>query len=413
MSELLQRITQYIALGLQLLVLYWVVSTLAAWYPLRNFRGPRLAAFSWLWVFKTTAGGKAYQVHMRLQDKYGDKLLRIGPNMLITAEPDIIRRMSAARSRYTKSSWYNAIRMDPYQHTMLSTTDTAFHDSVKATVAAGYAGKDIPGLENDVDTQIRRLKALIRDKYLSTPGATKPMDFGNAASFFAMDSITKIAYGREFGFLAADSDMHGYLKTIGTVASSAAICADVPFLRSIIFSDWMLRLVGPKHTDTIGVGKMMGSVSKLDLLRLCLQDGRLTYQRRTVWRESLSRNAMRRMQRNRRICSYDHPLECIDATRSLPDLKGSFVRHGLDQRQCEAEVLLQIGAGSDTVAGVIRGTMLYVITTPQVYRRLQEEIDEAIASSKVSTPITNAEAKTLPYLQVCHVSCRYSSNKLT
>jgi hypothetical protein len=59
-------------------------------------------------------------------------------------------------------------------------------------------------------------------------------------------------------------------------------------------------------------------------------------------------------------------------------------------------------AGSDTTAAVIRVTMLHIMSSPQVYQKLKEEIRSAIKEGKVSTPITNAEAKTLPYLQVSH-----------
>jgi len=44
--------------------------------------------------------------------------------------------------------------------------------------------------------------------------------------------------------------------------------------------------------------------------------------------------------------------------------------------------------------------MLYVMTTPHVYYRLQGEIDDAIAAGKISSPVKQAEAKELPYLQV-------------
>jgi len=74
---------------------------------------------------------------------------------------------------------------------------------------------------------------------------------------------------------------------------------------------------------------------------------------------------------------------------------GSFIRHGLTQRQCETEAIFQVVAGSDTTATAIRSTLLYIITTPHVYQALLREIDEA----NLSTPIKGAEGETLPYLQ--------------
>lgn len=76
------------------------------------------------------------------------------------------------------------------------------------------------------------------------------------------------------------------------------------------------------------------------------------------------------------------------------------MQHGLNKQQCQAEVLLMILAGSDSTSGVIRSTMLALSTTPGVYKKLQEEIDDAIRKGKISEPITVAEAKSLPYLQV-------------
>jgi cytochrome P450 len=71
----------------------------------------------------------------------------------------------------------------------------------------------------------------------------------------------------------------------------------------------------------------------------------------------------------------------------------------MEQRQIQSEVLLQVVAGSDTTATAIRMTVFFLATNPQAYARLQKEIDEGIATGKISTPITNAEGKALPYLQ--------------
>ena len=58
-------------------------------------------------------------------------------------------------------------------------------------------------------------------------------------------------------------------------------------------------------------------------------------------------------------------------------------------------------AGSDTTATAIRSTMLHIITSTQSYKKLQSEVDVAIQSHGISSPITDAEAKKLPYLQAC------------
>jgi cytochrome P450 len=52
-------------------------------------------------------------------------------------------------------------------------------------------------------------------------------------------------------------------------------------------------------------------------------------------------------------------------------------------------------AGSDTTATAVRATFLYIITIPRVHHKLLTEI----SSATLSSPISDAEAKKLPYLQ--------------
>jgi cytochrome P450 len=80
--------------------------------------------------------------------------------------------------------------------------------------------------------------------------------------------------------------------------------------------------------------------------------------------------------------------------------KGSFVRHGLTQTECETEALFMFVAGSDTTANALRLTMLYLMATPLVYQKLKDEIAAAIRDGRASRPITSAEAREIPYLQV-------------
>ena len=84
---------------------------------------------------------------------------------------------------------------------------------------------------------------------------------------------------------------------------------------------------------------------------------------------------------------------------SRPDMLGSFIRHGLTQEEASSESLLNVVAGSDTTATTIRLTMLHLLSNPTAYRKLQAEIDQGIQDGRISTPITDSEARQLPYLQ--------------
>lgn len=84
---------------------------------------------------------------------------------------------------------------------------------------------------------------------------------------------------------------------------------------------------------------------------------------------------------------------------SCPDMLGSFIRHGLTQEEASRESLLNVVAGSDTSATTIRLMMLSLLSNPIAYRKLQDEIDEGVKAGRISSPITDLEARQLPYLQ--------------
>ncbi|PKS11145.1 hypothetical protein jhhlp_002906 [Lomentospora prolificans] len=79
---------------------------------------------------------------------------------------------------------------------------------------------------------------------------------------------------------------------------------------------------------------------------------------------------------------------------------GTFIRHGVEQRDCQSEILFQIIAGSDTTATAIRGTLLNLMTAPHASQRLQREIDEAMTNGDLSSPVKAEEGWSLRYLQV-------------
>jgi cytochrome P450 len=78
---------------------------------------------------------------------------------------------------------------------------------------------------------------------------------------------------------------------------------------------------------------------------------------------------------------------------------GSFIRHGLSQKEASGEALLQVVAGTDTTATGLKTIMLHVMTHPDIYRKLQREIEEGLSQGLISSPIKDVEARRLPFLQ--------------
>ncbi|KAK1623773.1 cytochrome P450 [Colletotrichum phormii] len=295
------------------IILYYIVSSVIVYGRLRDFPGPFVGRFSYLWLLSNARSGRPAEHFTNLNRKHGS-LVRIGPNDLVTDDPDILRRMNAARSTYGRSSWYDTTKLNPHEDSMFSLRDAGAHDKLKAKTAAGYAGKENLALEDDINSQVANFVDLIRRKYVTTNDEVRPMDLGRTAQYFTLDVITRVAYGKEFGYLATDSDVHDYISTTEAAIPVLQLCSEVPWLASVMFSKPVLGAVGPKHTDKSGLGKLMGVAKE-------------------VVGQRFGADAKER-----------------------PDMLGAFIRHGVSQ-------------------------------------------SESVTQGHISSPITNEESKTLPYLQ--------------
>jgi hypothetical protein len=250
-----------IALGGGLLLAYLIISSVATWYRLRQFRGPLVARFSYLYIFWNLISGEHGKRYRQLYEDYGrDDLIRIGPNDLLASSQAMVRHMNSARSPYLRSSWYRAQRFDPYRDNLFSIMNTAHHDKLKTKLAFGYSGKDVPTIESDVDEQLGKLLSLIKRKYISTPDRYRPLDMGSAAIFFAVDSISSISFGQAFGNLEEGVDLHEFEEFAKVSSLKGSTFSEIPWLGDIFFYPPILRLVGPKVTDKKGLGMFMRSV---------------------------------------------------------------------------------------------------------------------------------------------------------
>lgn len=71
----------------------------------------------------------------RLNDE-GD-LVRISPNEVLTADPEVVRRMNAARSPYYRGKWYKHASPDAKTRSVFMETDMKRHDLLRGQLASG------------------------------------------------------------------------------------------------------------------------------------------------------------------------------------------------------------------------------------------------------------------------------------
>jgi hypothetical protein len=118
-----------------------------------------------------------------------------------------------------------------------------------------YSGKEVENLEHSIDQNIAALILLI-NKYVHRPGEYKPMDFGRKAQYFTLDIISTVAYGKPFGYLSMDTDVHDYIKITEEVLPAIMIIAILPWINWILQTR-IVKSVLPSDRDPIGFGKIM------------------------------------------------------------------------------------------------------------------------------------------------------------
>ncbi|TID15189.1 cytochrome P450 [Venturia nashicola] len=346
-----------VGLGIALLVLLSIINRIRAYRRLSHIPGPTLAKWSRYWMVKSNGSGRMHEVFYGTTKRYGS-LCRIGPNHLITSDADLLRRMQAPRSRYRRAPWYGTFRFKPRADNIITYIDENKHDELRKKMSAGYGGKEVPQLEERIDRQLQIWIDKIRTTYISTATEFKPMDLARKAQFWALDVISDLAFNSAFGDVPEDLDKFDYIKTTEDGISAITMLSIFPHVHRWIEQSRLIDMLVPSAKDKTGFGRISGIAQ--ERVRERFVDGKL---------------------------------------QDREDMLGSFLRHGLSQTEAESETVLQIMAGSDTSATIIRAAFLNILTSPSILSKLRSEIDEGIANGQISSPVKDSEARKLTYLQ--------------
>jgi cytochrome P450 len=301
----------------------------------------------------------------------------VAPEHLITSSSDLWARINGARSTYRRAPWYyHAARFEPGKDNVFTECDNKRHDIRRKKMASGvsalpiilltfakqsqYAGKENPALESSIDGHVKELVDLIA-KYAAPAASTlpsTPVDMAQKIPFFTLDVISHVGLGTPFGNLRANTDVNNYLKSSeeGLKIGNTAFALGLAGLRELPIIG---PAISPSEKDVSGYGRMMAEARKI-----------------------------------------------VDSRRSRSvegksDMIASFIRNGITGDDLFQEVFEQILAGSDTTAASIRTILLYIISHPRVYAKLQGEIGHAVSSGVASTSsgiISDTEVRQLPYL---------------
>ncbi|GAW21142.1 hypothetical protein ANO14919_106590 [Xylariales sp. No.14919] len=308
-------------------------------------------------MVRKSLSGTFHQHLHHAAEIYGP-LVRIGPNELLSTDPDVLRMMSAVRSPYTKGVFYETGRITPEEDTVVSLRDDAEHRALRAKMGTAFGGKKNEGFGfgAGIDRQILALVNLIDAKYISTATEYRPVQFFQKVSFFALDVIGDISFGGAFGYLSQDTDLYQYHQINDESLPVMNIMATMPWLANILHK-WPFNMMLPTEGDRVGFGRLMGLVKSV-------VDGRLA-----------------------------------PGAKPQKDMMQAFINSGMTRGELTQQVFVQIIAGSVSTTAAVCMTLLCLLTNPSAYSALQREIDGALSVGRLSSPVADSEAKSMPYLQ--------------
>ncbi|KAK9772572.1 hypothetical protein SCAR479_10789 [Seiridium cardinale] len=338
------------------------VSTFIQWHRLSHVPGPLIASLTNLWGCWNMYRMQFHQKTKTINDQYG-KIVRISPNDVLVSDPDTIWHINSARSLYSRGGWYGSTRFNPYGDSVFSELNTSSHDKRKSKLYFGFSGKGLMDLEGSLDAQLAVLVDVLKQRTAKGKGQAI-VDIGRILRYFQVDLITCAGLGESWGDMTSDKDHFDYLATGDKLVPFVHSTTMVPWLRYILFSPIFLRFAGPSTTS-----------------------GWLSVLREAV--ESRVKNGASKTGRS--------------------DMLSEWLKHGLSPEQAELDLSIQVPAGTETSISTIRGIMLYLMTSPRIYQDLKREIAEGIRDGRISTPVTNDEAKKLPYLQASRANNTYSN----
>ncbi|KAE8443237.1 hypothetical protein EG329_002105 [Mollisiaceae sp. DMI_Dod_QoI] len=295
---------------------------------LAHIPGPRLAAWSNLWLVRAIWKQQSHLDVYEVSKKYGP-LARIGPNDIITTDINLIHRIQAARSPYGRSNWYRGFRLAPRIDNVLSQTDDKLHTKRRAQLSPGFSLKNQEAI---IDSHVTKLISLIKNKYLSNEKESKVVDLAQKLQFFALDVVMDIATGSPFEDLIHDEDRYEYLKSTADSLPTIAMVSSVPWAGKLLQSKYIAPLIAPSASE-YGIGKIVDIATKMVNARIA------------------------------------------DETKfSAEDMLTTFLSAGITHTECISESIITILGGSDTMSIALRSCLLFIITNPRIYNKLVSEI---------------------------------------
>lgn len=331
--------------------------------PLYKYPGPFLASISRSWKVLSTASGHTEHDFIAMHEKYGP-VVRIAPDELSFASPQAGRDIMTAGKGFHKTDFYGVFP-PPENPDIFTETREHVHAQKKRVAATPYSMASMLQQGDRINGVIDLLKSKLDGFAAKNAGGRRNvLDLGDWLHYFAFDVLGEVAFTRLFGFLDQGYDVEGCIRAIDDSQWYNGIIGQIPFMDNFLRRNPLWQYI-----------PFLATKNAL-----------------------ITRIALAEMEKRK---PYDKGKE------QKSDLMGMLIRgHMRDPgRFGEGDVFAvahgAIFAGSDSTASTMQSFFSEVLRRPDIYGKLQKEIDEASRKGELSEKVTFREAQKLDYFQAC------------
>ncbi|MCJ1466251.1 hypothetical protein MMC07_004870 [Pseudocyphellaria aurata] len=285
-------------------------------------------------------------------------IIRINPDEVHIYDPEFYDTLYSQKSRYSK------IERLRYRFGMpTSTFDTTEHDHHtrrRAALGSFFSKQKVADFSFYIQQNADRVCHRLQNEY---SGRGKVVSLNEAWGAFVADDISYYAFGFSYDFLGLPDFIAPFTSSIRKLALSLHIAAHFPWFVALMqsLSERVVAIINP---DMIPVFEFHGEIrSQIKKVMSGENDANKNASQRTVFHEMLN--------------------------SKLPP-------HELTLDRLHHEAASILGGGIDTTKTALTVASFFILSNPDVERRLRQELMEAIPDASVKPKLAELEA--LPYL---------------